>query len=77
MGTVTVHAARTRLSQLLAPVEAGEEITLARGKRPLATLVPYQPTLPKRRFGALRGIVSVGAEFCEPSPEDELAAWER
>jgi len=30
----------------------------------------------KREFGALKGMVSIGPEFFEPLPEDELAAWE-
>ena len=77
MDTVTIHAAKTTLSQLLARVEAGEEIVLARGKHPIAKLVPYHPVAPKRQFGALRGIVSVGAEFFDPLPEDEIAGWER
>jgi len=76
MDTVTIHTAKTTLSQLLARVEAGEEIILARGKEPIAKLVPFQPAPPKRRFGALRGILNVGPEFFEPLPEDDLAAWE-
>ena len=76
MKTVTIHVAKTNLSQLLARVEAGEEIVLARGKEPIARLVPFRPPATKRRFGALRGIVSVGPEFFEPSPESELATWE-
>jgi prevent-host-death family protein len=55
METVTIHAAKTHLSQLLARVERGEEIILARGKHPVARLVPYRPTAAKRQFGALRG----------------------
>jgi prevent-host-death family protein len=74
--TVTIHTAKTTLSQLLARVEAGEEIVLARGKEPIAKLVPFHPVPTKRRFGALRGIISVGPEFFEPLPEQELAAWE-
>jgi antitoxin (DNA-binding transcriptional repressor) of toxin-antitoxin stability system len=74
--TVTIHTAKTTLSQLLAHVEAGEEIILARGKEPIAKLVPFQPPPIKRQFGALRGIVSVGPEFFEPLPEQELAVWE-
>jgi prevent-host-death family protein len=77
MDTVTIHTAKTTLSQLVARVEAGEEIVLARGKHPIAKLVPYHLVAPKRRFGALRGIVSVGPEFFEPLPEDELATWEQ
>jgi prevent-host-death family protein len=76
MKTVTIHAAKTNLSQLLARVEAGEEIFLARGKEPIARLVPFRPPATKRRFGALRGIVSVGPEFFEPLRESDLARWE-
>jgi antitoxin (DNA-binding transcriptional repressor) of toxin-antitoxin stability system len=76
MDTVTIHTAKTILSQLLARVEAGEEIILARGKNPIAKLVPFNPPAAKRRFGALRGVISVGPEFFDPLPEDELAAWE-
>jgi antitoxin (DNA-binding transcriptional repressor) of toxin-antitoxin stability system len=77
METVTIHVAKTTLSQLVARVEAGEEIVLARGKHPIAKIVPYQPVGTKRQFGALRGIVSVGPEFFEALPDDELAVWER
>ena len=77
METVTIHAAKTHLSQLLVRVERGEEIILARGKHPVARLVPFSPPAAKRRFGAMRGIVSVGGEFFEPLPDDELALWER
>jgi hypothetical protein len=30
----------------------------------------------KREFGLYRGVASVGPEFFEPLPEDELRAWE-
>ena len=76
MKTVTIHTAKTTLSQLLARVEAGEEIVLARGKEPIAKLVPFKSPVTKRRFGALRGVVSVGPEFLDPLPDDELQAWE-
>jgi prevent-host-death family protein len=76
MHVVTIHTAKTTLSQILARVEAGEEIIIARGKTPIARLVPLQPKRTKRQFGALRGVISVGPEFFEPLPEDELAAWE-
>lgn len=76
MKIVTINTAKTTLSQLLARVEAGEEIVLARGKEPIAKLVPYHPVPVMRRFGAMRGIVAVGPEFFEPLPEQELAAWE-
>ena len=77
MAVVTIHNAKTNLSQLLARVEAGEEIILARGREPIARIVPFQPRAVKRELGALRGIVSVGPEFFEPLPAEELADWEQ
>ncbi|MBI2497793.1 MAG: type II toxin-antitoxin system Phd/YefM family antitoxin [Opitutae bacterium] len=38
--TVNVHAAKSRLSRLIARVEKGERITIARAGRPVARLVP-------------------------------------
>ena len=39
MATVNVHEAKTHLSRLLARVEAGEEVTIARNGKPVARLV--------------------------------------
>jgi prevent-host-death family protein len=52
MSTVTIHAAKTNLSKLIARVEAGEEIVIARGKTPVARLTPIRPRSTARRFGA-------------------------
>ena len=75
MSSVTIHTAKTNLSKLLARVEAGEEIVIARGKTPIAGLLPIHPPR-TRRFGAMKGIVSVGPEFFEPMTEAELEEWE-
>jgi prevent-host-death family protein len=75
-GIVSVHTAKTHLSKLLARVEAGEVITIARGKTPVAKLVPAVRK-GKREFGAMRGKFSIGPEFFEPLPDDELDLWER
>jgi prevent-host-death family protein len=73
--TVTIHAAKTHLSQLLARVEAGEVIVIARDTTPVAQLVPIARKA-ARQFGAMRGKIGIGPEFFEPLPADELAAWE-
>lgn len=73
---VSVHAAKTHLSKLLARVEAGDVITIARGKTPVAKLVPAIPK-GKREFGAMRGKFEIGSEFFDPLPDDELDLWER
>ena len=69
---VNVYEAKTRLSELLDRVKAGEEIVLAKYGKPFAKLVPYEaPT--KRVLGFITG--HVPKSFFEPLPEDELAAW--
>lgn len=76
MTIVTIHKAKTHLSELIARAEAGEEIIVARGNQPVVKLVPVQPP-PKweRKPGALKGLISIGPEFFEPLPEEELDAW--
>jgi len=74
--TVTVHVAKTHLSRLLAQVQAGEDIVIARGKTPVARLVPIEATRPARQFGAMRGRARVTPAFFEPLPASELDAWE-
>ncbi|HEX5319140.1 MAG TPA: type II toxin-antitoxin system prevent-host-death family antitoxin [Stellaceae bacterium] len=74
--TITIHAAKTHLSRLILRVEAGEEIVIARGRTPVARLVPMAPA-PRRVFGALRGKIAVEPRFFEPLPPGELEVWER
>jgi prevent-host-death family protein len=76
MSIVTIHDAKTNLSRLLARVEAGEEIVIARGKIPIARLTPIRGEPAQRRFGAMKGIVSIGRDFFEPMTDAELAEWE-
>jgi prevent-host-death family protein len=44
--TVNVHEAKTQFSKLLARVEKGERITVARAGRPVARLVPVDAPPP-------------------------------
>ena len=76
MMTVTVHTAKSTLSKLLARVAKGEEIVIARGSEPVAKLVPLEPVTTRRKFGSLKGKVSVPGEFFEPLSQAELTAWE-
>ena len=76
MKTVNIHEAKTHLSKLVATVEAGGEVVLARAGKPVARLVPYAEPLPQRRFGSMKGRASTTDAFFEPLPEEELAAWE-
>lgn len=74
---VTVHAAKTTLSRLIERAHAGEEVIIARGKLPVARLVPILGSeAPKRKPGTLRGKVRVSKAFFEPLPAAELDAWD-
>lgn len=73
--TVTMHKAKTTLSQLVAEVEEGGEYLLLRGTVPVARLIGLGPVA-ERRFGVLKGLLSVGPAFFEPLPESELKRWE-
>lgn len=70
---LNVQEAKTRLSELLARVERGEDIVIARAGRPVAHLAPVQP-LPAREFGTVALVVP--DSFFEPLDDIELAAWE-
>ena len=71
MSVVNVHEAKTHLSRLLARVEAGEEVVIARNGTPIARLIPYESRPGIRRFGAMKGRIVVDDSFFEPLPEAE------
>ena len=70
---VNVQEAKTRLSQLLARAENGEEVVIARDGTPIAALVPVQAAA-QRPVGFVTGSLTDG--FFEPLPDDELESWE-
>ena len=74
MPVFTVHQAKTQLSKLLAQVQDGEEVVIARGKEPVARLGPFESAQP-RRPGALKGQIALTPAFFEPLPANEIAAW--
>ena len=70
---VTVQEAKTQLSRLLRRVEAGEEITIRRGKEPVAVLSKAPPRAGGRRiWGDVR--ISMGPDFDEPLEDFESYA---
>ena len=75
MYVVNVHKAKTELSRLLARVEAGEDVVIARRGEPVARLVACKARI-KRQPDVLKGKVVVPDAFFDPLPEEELTAWE-
>ena len=72
---VNVHEAKTQLSRLLARVEGGEEVVIARRGEPVARLVACKPRS-RRQPDVLKGKVILPDNFFDPLPEEELEAWE-
>jgi prevent-host-death family protein len=79
MHTATIFEAKTNLSELVRRAQAGEEvlITSGRERKPVARLVAVDPKPPlaSRRIGFMEGEGSVGPEFWDPLPDDELRLW--
>ncbi|HEY5197813.1 MAG TPA: type II toxin-antitoxin system prevent-host-death family antitoxin [Solirubrobacteraceae bacterium] len=76
---VNVGEAKTNLSKLLARVEAGEDVEIARNGMPVARLVQIDPsTSPGVRFlaarGSLAGRITIGEdlEFTEAEIDEML-----
>jgi prevent-host-death family protein len=73
----TVHQAKTQFSRLLKEAEAGQEVIVMRGSKPIAKIVAIEPPepeaeLPFRLMGAYRGKVSWTADAFDPMTDEEL-----
>lgn len=74
MTKITIHAAKTNLSKLIAQVEAGEEVVICRGDLEVARLVSAQAPWGSsgawdgkspRKPGQLRGVITLDESFFE------------
>lgn len=77
MATVKIHEAKTTLSKLIARVEAGEEIVIARDDKPVAMLKAMRAGEAPDDFAqgttapgnaALRGRITADPEVCDGKP---------
>lgn len=65
MEPVSIHEAKTHFSRLVARAEAGEEIVVRRGAKPVAKLVAYEPPTTPRVAGTLKGRIEIHDGFDE------------
>ncbi len=72
--TVNVYEAKAKLSSLLAEVETGGEIVIARAGRPIARLVKIGAAAGRRQPGAWRGRIHIHDDFDE-LPRDVARAF--
>ena len=70
MMTVNIHEAKTNLSKLIAFLEKGEEVIIAKAGNPVARLVSYIPSKKKRIPNLLKGQIILYEDF--NSSNDEI-----
>jgi prevent-host-death family protein len=83
--TVTIHEAKTHLSRLIARAEAGEEIVVARGNKPVAKIVPLSPPASAKKPrvpGRLAHLVPPGTDvlgdgFWDPLSDEEMGLGDK
>jgi prevent-host-death family protein len=72
MDAVSIHEAKTHFSRLVARAEAGEEIIVRRGPKPVAKIVAYKAPTAPRTPGRLKGRIWIAEDFDEtPSDFDD------
>jgi len=70
---VNIHEAKTHLSRLLAQVEAGEEVIIARSGEPIARIIAITKPSKKRVLGQYKGEIVIADNFDDPvDPETWL-----
>ena len=72
----TVHQAKTHFSRLLKEVEAGKEVVVMRGKKPVAKITAIEPEattkVPFRLLGAFRGKIHFDDDIFAPATDEDL-----
>jgi prevent-host-death family protein len=72
METITIHKAKTELSRLIERACRGEEIVIARGKKPVVRLVAIEDKRGQRKPGAWKGKISYTPDAFAPLTDREL-----
>jgi prevent-host-death family protein len=75
MKILNIHAAKTHFSTLVAEVESGEEIIIAKAGKPVARLVPLEYKNALRKPGSMKGRISMSDDFDAPLPLELLKAF--
>jgi len=71
---VEVSEMRSRLADILAKVEAGEEIVISRAERPVARLSPIEQTYD---IGSLIDEIKVQREARHYTTQEEIHEWRK
>ncbi len=69
----TVHQAKTHLSRLLKEAEAGKDVVVMRGKKPVAKILPIESTVSRKALaGSYPKAVHWDDDAFDPMTDEEL-----
>jgi prevent-host-death family protein len=74
--SVNIHEAKTHLSRLVEQAAAGKEVIIAKAGKPLARLVPLANVVRPKKFGLLKGKITVPDDFNAPLDPETLALFQ-
>ncbi len=76
MRQVNIHEAKTHFSELIAAVERGEEIVIARRGKPVAKVSGCGESTKEPELGLFEGMVrEIDPEWWKPVPDEEIREW--
>jgi len=73
--TVNIHDAKTHFSRLLAKVNEGEEVIIAKAGRPIARLVAIVQKPKQRLPGSAKKQIELSDDFDAPLPDEILETF--
>ncbi len=72
---VNLSDAKSKLSELINKVIAGEEVIIAKSGKPVAKLVPFTKPAQNRKPGSAKGKLIISDDFDAPLPDDILKGF--
>jgi prevent-host-death family protein len=69
---VGMHEAKSQLSKLVRQVEAGDEVIVSNGGRPVVKIVKYEAPKEPRKPGLWKGRIKIHDDFDDPLPGFEI-----
>lgn len=75
---VGIREAKNNLSLLILAAQAGEEVIITKGGKPMARLVPFSEEGGRRPLGLFKAKVVIRGDLLDPLPEEVVADfWPR
>ena len=74
---INIHEAKTHFSQLLAEVQSGTEIIIAKAGTPIARLISATKQRAVRKPGSAKARVEIDPDFNAPLPDDIVNSFEQ